>query len=82
MLKNIIFSLIMLSKLSAFTKVVVPAVYKEWIDGTPTWMEPKIQQKYNFSTFVYQKLDPNKPNYIAKNRGTEAGFSMLTMLEF
>ena len=58
----------------SLSKVIVPSVYKEWELGMPDWMtSAKIQQQYGFSTFLYQKLDPNAPNFIAKNRGTEAG---------
>jgi hypothetical protein len=60
---------------NGFTKVLVPAVYKEWESHTnaPAWAkDPLIQQKYNYSVFLYQKHDPSKPNFI-KNRGTEGG---------
>ena len=33
--------------------------------------DPAILEQYGYTTFLYQKLDPNKPNYIATNRGTE-----------
>ena len=53
-------------------KVVIPAVYKEWSQGAPAWLhDTAIHEKYNFSTFVYQKLNSSAPNYIAINRGTE-----------
>ena len=58
----------------SLNKVIVPSVYKEWVDGMPDWMtSDEIKQKYNYSTFLYQKLDPNKPNYVPFNRGTEGG---------
>jgi hypothetical protein len=58
----------------ALTKVLVPSVYKEWTHAQPKWMtDPEILHKYNYSTFLYQKLDPSAPNYIAHNRGTEGG---------
>lgn len=53
-------------------KVIVPSVYKEWGDSPPNWaVDPAIQEKHDYSVFVYQKLYPDKPNYIALNRGTE-----------
>ena len=58
----------------AFTKVIVPAVYKEWTHGKPHWAtDPALQERHNFTVFTYQKLDPNAPNYFAYNRGTETG---------
>ena len=58
----------------AFTKVVVPAVYKEWIKDKPHWAtDPALQARHNYSVFTYQKLDPNAPHYFAHNRGTETG---------
>lgn len=58
----------------AFTKVVVPAVYKDWQNGSPDWATNlELQKKYNFTVFTYQKLDPNASNYFEHNRGTETG---------
>lgn len=55
-------------------KVVVPAVYKEWQNGKPDWVtNVTLQKQLDYSVFLYQKIDPTQPNYIAKNRGTEAG---------
>ena len=57
-----------------FEKVLVPAVYKEWYTAPPAWFkEGIIQKKYGFSTFLYQKLNKNKKNYIETNRGAEGG---------
>ena len=42
---------------NAITKVVIPAVYKEWNSGKPEWMKVKIQEKYNYTTHVYQRLE-------------------------
>ena len=58
-----------------FEKVLVPAVYKEWVTGKkPDWVDdPAILAKYNYSVFVYQKLDENAPNYFGFNRGAECG---------
>jgi hypothetical protein len=53
----------------AFTKVLVPAVFKEWLNGEPKWMSKETQELYNFSTFKYQKINPDLPNYIKFNRG-------------
>lgn len=58
----------------AFTKVLVQAVYKEWVDNKPRWVtDPAIQKRHNFTMFTYQKLDPTAPNYFGYNRGTETG---------
>lgn len=57
----------------SFSKVIVPSVYREWDHGEPIWMREDMQQKYNYSVFVYQKFNSSEPNYIETNRGTEAG---------
>ena len=58
----------------ALTKVVVQAVYKEWINSKPRWVtDSAIQRRHNFTMFAYQKLDTNAPNYFSYNRGTETG---------
>lgn len=58
---------------ASFTKVVVPAVYKEWLDGMPDWARDKsIQEEYGYTVKLYQRLDPEKPNFV-KNRGSEGG---------
>eukprot|EP01038_Epipyxis_sp_PR26KG_P015876 gene15876-21526_t len=55
------------------SKVIIPAVYKEWEENKPDWFaNPAIQKEYNFTTFLYQKLNPDKPNYV-NNQGTEGG---------
>lgn len=56
-------------------KVVVPSVYKEWAaEGPPQWVtDVEMQEKYGYSVFVYQKLDPDAANFFAYNRGTETG---------
>lgn len=61
------------SALSNFTKVIVPAVYREWTKrGQPHWMTNEtLQNDYGYTTFLYQKLDSSKPNYLASNRGCE-----------
>ena len=57
-----------------FSKVLVPALYKEWTNGKPDWAtDLTIQKKHNFTVFAYQKLDSNAPNYFGYNRGTETG---------
>lgn len=57
----------------AISKIIIPSVYNEWRNGFPDWIvDDSIKVKYNFSTFVYQKLDPQQPNYIG-NRGSESG---------
>jgi hypothetical protein len=58
----------------SFNKVVIPSVYKDWLNGQPDWVtNSAIQEKYNFSTFIYQKLNSSEPNYISTNLGTEGG---------
>ena len=57
----------------SFTKVIVPSVYREWDHGKPFWTSVDLQHKFNYSVFVYQKLNASEPNYIDTNRGTEAG---------
>lgn len=53
---------------------MVPSVYKEWEASPPQWaVNNSLQAEYNYSLFIYQKHHPHKPNYIARNRGTEAG---------
>jgi hypothetical protein len=59
---------------SNFTKVLFPSVFKEYVNGAPAWLtNEEVKSKYGYSTFLYQKLYPNESNYIAVNRGTEAG---------
>eukprot|EP01041_Mallomonas_annulata_P007693 gene7693-15745_t len=56
------------------SKVIIPAVFNEWDDGIPFWANSPITEKrFGYTTFVYQKKDPNKANYIPYNRGTEGG---------
>mmetsp|Transcript_15124 Transcript_15124/g.25220 ORF Transcript_15124/g.25220 Transcript_15124/m.25220 type:complete len:244 (+) Transcript_15124:33-764(+) len=58
----------------SLTKVLIPAVYKEWEHGKPEWAtNSEIQQKHNFSIFLYQKVNPDQPNYFEYNRGAECG---------
>ena len=55
-------------------KVVVPATYNEWRDGPPLWIaDHSISEEYNFSVFLYQKLNHTQPNFISFNRGSESG---------
>lgn len=60
---------------TAFTKVLVPAVYNEYLnESMPEWMiNEEFQQKHGYSVFLYQKLHPDKPNYLSHNRGSETG---------
>jgi hypothetical protein len=65
-------------KVHNLTKVLVPAVYHEWDNShnntAPNWaVDPELMQKYGYSVFLYQKLDPMKPHYFGFNRGAEAG---------
>jgi hypothetical protein len=67
----------------AFTKVLVPSVYNEWTNHTPEWAtSAEIMNKYNYSVFLYQKLDPNKPNYIQYNTGREASVYFRYIVDF
>lgn len=66
--------------LSPIHKVVVPSVFKDWSKGewdhgpVPDWVTNKtLHDLYNYSVHLYQKQDPLRPNYIALNRGAEAG---------
>ena len=62
------------TKSMLLTKVVVPSVYHEWISNQPEWVtSQEIKNKFGYEVFLYQKQDPNKPNYMKTNRGTEAG---------
>jgi hypothetical protein len=62
------------SAAGGITKVIVPAVYKEWVRAKPEWAtSDRMKKQYGYTTFVYQKLNPKEPNYIDKNRGCEAG---------
>ena len=58
------------------TKVIVPAVYKEWGEGKspPRFMHDKqLMEEANYTTFLYQKLHADQPNFIPTNRGCENG---------
>ena len=61
----------------ATTKVIIPAVYREWGDtwsGTPRWvMDAQMRATYGYSVQLYQKLNSSLPNYVATNRGCENG---------
>ena len=61
----------MISILNGLTKVIVPAVYKEWNPAAPYWYQQREHQRMNYSIFLYQKLHKNKDNYIETNRGAE-----------
>lgn len=62
-----------LQSIYGFTKVLVPSIYHEFINGYPDWISnPEILKKYNYSVFLYQKMNSSEPNYV-KNRGTEGG---------
>jgi len=59
---------------ASFTKVLVPASYKEFDGGLPYWVTDNATlSKYNYTVIVYQKRDPSQPHYLAKNRGCENG---------
>ena len=59
----------------SFRKVVVPSVYREWVDKSPPdWVTSEaLQNQFGYEVFLYQKLNATLPNYIAVNRGTEGG---------
>jgi hypothetical protein len=59
----------------AFTKVLVPAVYKEWVEsGPPLWaVSDDIMASHNYSVFLYQKVNESEPNFISTNFGRENG---------
>ena len=61
------------------SKVVVLSVFQEWWtkNGSftpPAWVvDPDLQKRFNYTVFVYQKVHPNRHNYISTNRGRENG---------
>jgi hypothetical protein len=61
-------------KFPNFTKVLVPAVYREYLEhGIPDWITNRtIQERLGYSVFLYQKTDSSQPLFI-RNRGTEGG---------
>lgn len=67
-----IVSLSILKVVTAFRKVVVPAIYKEYEgSGYPDWITNNAtKEKYGYETFIYQKVDPTGHHFI-RNRGTE-----------
>mmetsp|Transcript_33370 Transcript_33370/g.56022 ORF Transcript_33370/g.56022 Transcript_33370/m.56022 type:complete len:340 (+) Transcript_33370:47-1066(+) len=57
-----------------FRKVLVPSIHTEYDNvEKPIWLTEEGMKKYDYEIFLYQRTDPNKPNYIATNRGAEAG---------
>ena len=58
-----------------FTKVIVPAIYDEYVNRSlPFWISNKTyQEEFNYTVFLYQKLDKSKPLYLPSNRGCENG---------
>lgn len=58
-----------------FTKVIVPAVYREWVKtGPPDWMTNEtLKSDHGYTTFLYQKTTNASANYLASNRGCENG---------
>ncbi len=64
------------------TKVVIPAVYKEWEQHLPLWFESQnTHEQHNFTTFLYQKNNAALPNYIPNNRGTEGAVYLRYIVE-
>lgn len=70
----ILFSAVFTVFVDGLTKVIVPAVYKEYTGRFGTarfvWDDDMIA-KGNYSIFMYQKLNDSAPNYVASNRGCE-----------
>ena len=62
--------LVWLTKLHCFSKVLVPAVFREFENEQRPESLYKFSEKYNYTVFLYQKLHPDQPNYI-RNVGTE-----------
>jgi len=63
--------------IDGLTMVVVPAVFNETNEierkESVSWLNDNlILQKYNFTISHYQRLYPQKPNYV-NNQGSEAG---------
>lgn len=57
------------------SRVIVPAVYKEWVSsGPPEWVTNQtLHKEYKYHVFSYQKLNESEPNFISTNQGTESG---------
>ncbi len=52
-------------------KVIVPAVYKEFEKGLPSWItNEELKATKGYEVYLYQRLYPEQPNYV-RNRGTE-----------
>ena len=62
-------------QVQALTKVVVPSIHHEFQpQHYPRWMNHEsFLKKFDYSVFLYQKSNPELPNYLKRNRGTEAG---------
>ena len=61
---------------AGLTKVIVPAVYKEYTGrfGPARFLwDDEMIARGNYSVFMYQKLNATAPNYVATNRGCENG---------
>lgn len=64
---------------SSLSKVLVPSVFREWYDANntlhaPSWVSnSSLHERYNYTVFLYQKVNSSAPNYIATNRGRENG---------
>ena len=59
---------------NSLKKVVVPSVYREWVESKPDWVTSEaIQNQYGYEVFLYQKLNSTLTNFIPNNRGTEGG---------
>jgi hypothetical protein len=58
-------------------KVLVPAVYKEWQAGPPSW----VRNTSAHSVFLYQRYNPRAPNF-AYNFGTEGGVFLRFIVDF
>lgn len=57
----------------SFSKVWVPAVLDDWLrEPRPHWVaDERLKKKHNYTTFVYQSIRPDLPNYINGSRGAE-----------
>lgn len=80
----VICALLMINNSLSFTKVLVPAVYKEYEkDGAvPEWISDQAYLKANnYSVVLYQKLEPDGANYVHRNRGTEGAIYLRYIVE-
>lgn len=60
--------------------VVVPAVYKEWFQGIPSWVWRAIRRNVTF--FLYQRLDSKAAHFVPLHGGYEDGVYLTFLVDF